>query len=99
VHPPLRGAVDLVLLERRRNPDLAPGILAALAALAPGSGLAARTLLQARLPGLVRLAATAGRGDPGAVDEMLGLAWERIRTYPASRPRGPHRRRGRPRRA
>ena len=83
VHPPLRGAVDLVLLERRRNPDLAPGILAALAALAPGSGLAARTLLQARLPGLVRLAATAAAVIRGR--SMRCSAWRGSGAVPTRR--------------
>jgi hypothetical protein len=53
----LRGVADLdALLERRRDDQAAPAILRALAVLAPGDDLAARTLLQALLPGLVRLA-------------------------------------------
>jgi hypothetical protein len=41
--------------------------------------------LQAVLPGLVRLAGTAAWDDPLAIDEMVSLAWERIRTYPQQR--------------
>jgi hypothetical protein len=58
-HPALRGLADLDgLLERRRDDQAAPAVLRALAVLAPGDDLAARTLLQALLPGLVRLART-----------------------------------------
>lgn len=86
-HAALRGAADLdELLERRRDPAVAPPILATLAALAQTDELAARTLLQALLPGLVRLAATAGYDDPAAIEEIVSLAWERIRTYPTRRP-------------
>jgi hypothetical protein len=85
-HPALRGVADLdALLERRRDDQAAPAILRALAVLAPGDDLAARTLLQALLPGLVRLAGMVGYDDPAAIEEMVSLAWERIRTYPARR--------------
>lgn len=85
-HPALDGLRDLdQLLERRRDPAQAPQVLAALATLAPTEDLAARTLLQAVLPGLVRLAGTAACDDPVAIDEMVSLAWERIRTYPPQR--------------
>jgi hypothetical protein len=84
--PALNELRDLdQLLERRRNPDAAHAVLTALAALAPTDDLAARTLLQALLPGLVRLAGTAAYDDPTAIDEMVSLAWERIRTYPPQR--------------
>lgn len=87
VHPPLRGLADLdELLERRRDPEKAPAILAALAELAAADELAARTLLKALVPGLVRLSTTAGYDHWDAIDEMLSLAWERIRTYPTDRP-------------
>lgn len=86
VEPALGEGGDLTdVLERRRNQLAAPGILAALARLAPSDPLAARALLQALIPGLVRLAATAGYDDPAALDEMVSLAWERIRTYPTTR--------------
>ena len=73
------------LLARRRDPTAAPAILAALARLAPAEPLAARTLLQALVPGLVRLAVTTANDDPHALDELVSLAWERIRTYPETR--------------
>jgi hypothetical protein len=85
-HPGLRGLADLDgLFERRRDEGAAPAVLRALAVLAPGDDLAARTLLQALLPGLVRLAGMVGYDDPAAIEEMVSLAWERIRTYPAGR--------------
>jgi DNA-directed RNA polymerase specialized sigma24 family protein len=87
VQPALGGARDLGgLLERRRSSAAGPAILAALAQLAPSDELAARTLLQALLPGLVRLARTTAADDTEAIDEMVSLAWERIRTYPPGRP-------------
>jgi hypothetical protein len=73
------------LLERRRDPAAAPAILGALARLAPTEPLAARTLLHALIPGLVRLDATSRYDDPAALDELVSLAWERIRTYPTTR--------------
>ena len=61
--------------------------LLVLARWAPTDAVAARTLLEALRPGLLRLGqqlAGSGRFDP--VDhEIVALAWERIRTYPAER--------------
>jgi DNA-directed RNA polymerase specialized sigma24 family protein len=85
--PALRGLASLDdVLARRQDPAVAPGVLSALATLAPTDRLAARTLLQALVPGLLRLAGSAGYDDPVAMAEMLSLAWERIRTYPSTRP-------------
>lgn len=85
-HPALHVLDSLDgVLERRLDPALAPAVLAALAALAPTDRIAARTLLQALVPGLLRLAGTVGYDDPAVMTEMLSLAWERIRTYPATR--------------
>ena len=86
--PRIAGLRDLhELLElRRRDPAAGAAILRTLASLAPTDNLAGRTLLQALVPGLGRLARAAGRDDPGAVDELVSLAWERIRTYPDDRP-------------
>ena len=85
-YPALGGASDVSdLLRRRRDPREAGRILAALAYLAPTDALAARALLQALLPGLVCLAATAGPDDADAIEEVIALAWERIRTYPPTR--------------
>jgi hypothetical protein len=48
-HPALRGLPDLGgLLERRRDDRVAPAILGALAVVAPGDDLAARTLPTSR---------------------------------------------------
>lgn len=77
--------LDAVLVERKDDADAAPAILAALARLAVDDRLAARTLLQAMLPGLVKLAATCWADDPDALEELVSLAWVRIRTYPVSR--------------
>lgn len=85
-HPQLRGLADLEeLLERRRDPQRKQSVLSALAALARTEELAARTLLQALLPGIVRLASRDAYDDPHAADEMVALAWGRIRTYPPAR--------------
>jgi hypothetical protein len=65
--------------------DTPPETLAALAALAPQDELAARTLLQVLLPGLVQFMKTSTRADPDTVTAVIGLAWERIRTYPSNR--------------
>lgn len=67
------------------DPDDGPEVRRALATLAPDDELAARTLLQAMLGGLCNLARRVGRDDD-AVDDVIRLAWERIRTYPARRP-------------
>lgn len=85
-HDALVGLVDLDdLLAARRAPERAGPILRALVCLAVEDDLAARTLLQALLPGLVRLAQTTGNDDAVALEELISLAWERIRTYPLHR--------------
>lgn len=84
--PALQGIADLdELLEARTDPDRADDILAALARHAPGDPVAARTLLQAMLPGLVALALRTFRRDRGAFEEIVGLAWLRICHYPPTR--------------
>lgn len=83
--PALSGYGDLDdVLAARRDRALEGSVLPALARLAPKDELAARTLLQAMLPGVIRVASRAD-GDH-AVDDVIGLAWERIRTYPPGRP-------------
>jgi hypothetical protein len=42
-------------------------------------------LLPALVPGLARLSSLAGNDDPSAIDEMVSLGRERIRTYPTTR--------------
>lgn len=84
--PALAGLIDLAdVLDARRNVTRAEEILRALAEEAGRDLLATRALLQALLPGLMRMAATTGNDDPFAADELIALAWERIRTYPVGR--------------
>ena len=86
--PAMSGYGDLdEVLAARRDPATDYSVLAALARLAPADDLAARTLLQAMLPGVIRVASRSD-GD-NAVDDVIGLAWERIRTYPSARPGSP----------
>lgn len=85
-HPVLSSASDLdAVLDLGFDPDDGPEVRRALASLAPTDQLAARTLLQGLLGGLCNLARRVGRDDD-AVDDIIRLAWERIRTYPESRP-------------
>jgi hypothetical protein len=85
--PALAGYVDLqdVLDARRVGEAVARPILLALSRLAPEDEVAARTLLQALLPRIVRLASAKCADDPTADEDLVALAWERIRTYPATR--------------
>jgi hypothetical protein len=73
------------VLELGFDPDLGPLVRRSLAELGIDDELAARTLLQAMLGGLCNLARRVGR-DGEAMDDMVRLAWERIRTYPIHRP-------------
>jgi hypothetical protein len=85
--PDLCGLADLgEVLACRRDELRGPAVLAALARLAPTEALAARTLFQALLPGLVHMARRRFRDDPDAFEELTAIAWERIRTYPPHRP-------------
>ena len=82
----LGGLADLpAVLRARRDPEAAPAILAALARWAPDDELAAKTLLRCLMPGLVTMAADAMTEDPAAFEEMVSLAWLRIRSYPETR--------------
>ncbi|HTN99559.1 MAG TPA: hypothetical protein VL068_02690 [Microthrixaceae bacterium] len=85
-HPVFLPADDLAgVLELGYQPGVGPEVRRALASLASIDCLAARTLLQGLLGGLVNLARRVGR-DADAVDDIVRLAWARIRTYPAHRP-------------
>ena len=85
-YPVLTSAQDLDgVIVLGFDPDDGPEVRRALAVMAPTDHLAARTLLQGLLGGLCNLAHRVGRDDD-AVDDIVRLAWERIRTYPASRP-------------
>lgn len=86
LEPALSGLADLEdVLDARRDQDRSGTILSALARLAPADQCAARTLLQAMLPGLVRMSLHRFADDPDAVEEIMAIAWERIRTYPRER--------------
>jgi hypothetical protein len=85
-HEVLVGLDDLHdVVQCRRDPQIAEDVLLILARLSPTDEIAARSLLQMLLPGLVSLVGTVGRGDFEAQDELIALAWERIRTYPITR--------------
>lgn len=85
--PAFTGMHDLDdVLASRRDPDLGNRVHLRLAALAPTDALAARTLLQAVLPGLVGTATLLGFGQADVLDDLVSFAWERIHSYP------PHRR-------
>ena len=71
--------------QSRRDAAIAQEAQLVLARLAPTDELAARTILQIVLPGLVQIVARVGHDDPDAPDEVVAIAWERIRTYPSSR--------------
>ena len=85
--PLLADIADLdAVLALRRHADASRRVLSFLARQAPTDPLAARTLLQALLPGLVHIATVTASDDRDAVEEFVALAWERIRTYPPTRP-------------
>ena len=80
---PARSVDDLV--DTRAHPAWGREAHRVLAHEAPADLLAARTLLQALLGGLIHLSHKVGDGDPDAIDELVSLAWTRIRTYPRQR--------------
>ena len=84
-HPVLMPANDLDdVIALGYDIENGPEIRRALALLASTDPLAARTLLQELVGGLCNLARRIGR-DQDAIDDILSLTWERIRTYPAHR--------------
>lgn len=86
-HPEL-GRVHSVddFVDTRARPDWGDQALRVLAAEASTDQIAARTLLQALLGGLVCLASRTHHSDPDAIGELVAIAWNRIRTYPTHRP-------------
>ena len=88
--PVLAGftSVDEVVAARSDS-ERAPGVLSALVGIALTDPIAARVLLQAALPGLVRLAVKLSvEGRPDVAEHVLAIAWEKIRSYGAGN-RGP----------
>lgn len=73
------------ILACRFDPSRGPAALRALVVRAATDEVAARVVLQAMLPGLVRLTVDTGAGDPDAGAHVLALAWERIRSYGSTR--------------
>ncbi len=85
-HPVFLSASDLHgVIKLGYDPARGPEVRRALATLAPTDRLAARTLLQELIGGLCNLAHRVGR-DEDALDDIIRIAWERIRTYPTDRP-------------
>ncbi len=72
-------------VDTRTRPHWGDQALRVLAVEAPDDEIAARTLLQALLGGLVRLATQVAHDDPDAVGEVVAMAWNRIRTSPSQR--------------
>lgn len=74
-------------INRRQDPARSDRTLAALIAIAAHDSLAARTALQAMLPGLKAVAATLQRFEQ--LDEiaatLTATCWQRIRRYPIDR--------------
>ena len=70
----------LYFVDTRTRPGWGDQALRVLAAEAPSDEIAARTLLQALLGGLVRLATQVAHDDPDAVGEVVSMAWNRVRT-------------------
>lgn len=73
------------IVDTRAQPEWGRDALRALAERSADDELAARTLLQALLPGVVCLARRVANDDPDGLDDLISLAWERIRTYPTHR--------------
>jgi hypothetical protein len=80
----LNGVTDVLAL--RRDERRADDVLRALAERAPTDPVAARTILQSILPGLVRIACWYADDDPETTaSDVIAIAWERICSYPAHR--------------
>lgn len=78
------GNLDELLGWRFRDEQAGPDVVSLLVRFADEDPVAARVVLQAMLPGLVRLASRCGEGDPDAGGHILALAWERIRARGAA---------------
>lgn len=86
-HPELGQAQSLNdFVDTRGRRDWGASALRVLATVAPGDEIAARTLLQALLGGVVRVVAGVVHDEPDSVGEVVSIAWNRIRTYPPQRP-------------
>jgi len=82
----LNAMEDVLTLRRDRR--RADGVLGALVSRAERDPAAARVVLQALMPGLVRLAVAFGKADPDTTaGDLVAIAWERICSYPSHRVR------------
>lgn len=85
-HPELGPVASIdEFVDTRSRPDWGAEALRVLAIEAPDDEVAARTLLQALLGGVVRVVAGVVHDDPDSVGEVVSIAWNRIRTYPRHR--------------
>lgn len=87
VEPALAG-LDTVedVLALRRDRHRANEVLRALVSRSARDQAAARVVLHALMPGLVRLAVAFGNADPDTTaGELVAIAWERICSYPSHR--------------
>jgi hypothetical protein len=74
------------ILALRRDPARADAVLRCLAERAPTDPAAARVVLQALLPGLVRITSTHADGAPeDTAGDVVAIAWERICHWPRHR--------------
>ncbi len=86
-YPVMRQMADLDdLVTTRRDRSTMDVALRGLAELAKTDEVASRALLQAMLPGLIRVASFEVVRDPDAMDEIITIAWELISAYPLQRP-------------
>lgn len=81
----LHTVADVLVL--RRNPARADVVLRALVGRADRDVVAGRVVLQAVIPGLVRIARFFADDEPDATaSATVSIAWERICDYPGHRP-------------
>lgn len=85
---PALATLDTVddVLSLRRDPQRANEVLGMLVSRSGRDRVAARVVLQALMPGLVRLAVLYGRADPETTaGDLVAIAWVRICSYPTQR--------------
>ncbi|QYG94324.1 hypothetical protein HC251_19060 [Iamia sp. SCSIO 61187] len=84
-HEALAGLVDLDdVLAARRDADRANPVLRALVTMAADDDSPPTLHARPSSPGL-HLGRTTGNDDHNAIEELVSIAWERIRTYPVDR--------------
>jgi hypothetical protein len=86
IHVALADLTSVEDVRALRRDERANDVLRALVERACHDPVAARTVLQSILPGLVRIACWYADGDPDAAAcDVIGIAWERICSYPSHR--------------